>query len=287
MSSISRRDFLAGSAALGTAVLAARDLPAAEAAKIKKASDLAVLGRTGLRPTILGLGTGTRGGREQRDLEYDGFTKLVRYGLERGLQYIDTADSYKTHEFVRRALEGVARDKYFIQTKTWAKTADKAKEDIDRYLKELNVEYVDTLLMHCMQKGSWPTDMRPVMDVLEDAQRKGKIKAYGISVHGWEPLAASVETDWPQVQLVRINPFGDKMDEKPEKVAPLIKKMHEKGRGVIGMKIYGESGFDSAEKRLESLRYVFKLGCVDCFTIGFKSAAQIDETMDLIEKAQA
>ena len=46
------------------------------------------------------------------------------------------------------------------------------------------------------------------------------------------------------------------MDGKPEEVAPLLKKMHDKGRGVIGMKVYGETGFDSAEKRLESLKTI-------------------------------
>ena len=63
--------------------------------------------------------------------------------------------------------------------------------------------------------------------------------------------------------------------------------MHEGGRGVIGMKVYGETGFDSAEKRLESLRYVLGLGSVDAFTIGFVNAKQIDETLELIKKAVA
>ena len=110
------------------------------------------------------------------------------------------------------------------------------------------------------------------------------------------PLEASVgQGDFIDVQLVRINPFGQKMDGPPEKVAPLVKKMHKQGRGIIGMKIYGENGFridgkDTAKSRrmrLESLKYVLGLGCVDAFTIGFTSAKQIDETLELIEQAQA
>jgi hypothetical protein len=62
--------------------------------------------------------------------------------------------------------------------------------------------------------------------------------------------------------------------------------MHAKGRGVLGMKIYGESGFGSRAKRLESLKYVLGLGCVDAFTIGFTSTRQLDETLELIEQAQ-
>lgn len=288
MSGISRRDFLTGLTAASVGVLTARYVPAAETTpKIRKGSDLVALGRTGLKTTVLGIGTGTNSGKQQRDLGFDGFTKLVRHALDRGIQYIDTADSYKTHPYVAKALEGVPRDKYFIQSKTFAKQAEAAKAHIERFRQELRVDYIDTLLMHCMTKRSWPTDMRPVMDAVEEAKRLGHIRAYGVSCHGWDPLVASVETDWPEVQLVRINPFGDKMDGPADEVAPLVKKMHAKGRGVIGMKIYGETGFGGRQQRLESLKYVFGLGCVDCFTIGFTSIAQLDETMDLIEQALA
>ena len=102
-----------------------------------------------------------------------------------------------------------------------------------------------------------------------------------------EPLAGSIDCDWIDVQLCRINPFAAKMEGEPKHVAAQLKKMHNKGRGIIGMKIFGETGFDSAEKRYQSLKYVLGLGSVDAFTIGFKSAAQIDETLDMISKALA
>jgi predicted aldo/keto reductase-like oxidoreductase len=192
---------------------------------------------------------------------------------------------YHMHVFVQIALKGVPRDKYFIQTKTQAKHPEVAKADIERFRRELGVETIDSLLMHCMATRSWPTDMRPVMDVLDEAKRKGRVRAVGISCHGFEPLAASAESDWCDIQLARINPFGDKMDAEPEKVAEQLKKMHAKGRGVLGMKIYGETGFGSREKRLQSLKYVLGLGCVDAFTIGFTSTQQLDETLELIEQA--
>ena len=115
------------------------------------------------------------------------------------------------------------------------------------------------------------------------------MRAVGVSCHGLEPLAAATDCDWIDVQLVRINPFGQKMveDGKPDEVAAQMKQMRAKGRGVIGMKIFGENGFDSAEKRLESLKYVLGLGCVQAFTIGFVSPQQIDETLSMIEKASS
>ncbi len=288
MSRISRRGFIAGTTAAGALALAgplARG--AEEAGRPTCGTDLVTLGRSGVKATVLGIGTGTMGGREQRELEMDGFAKLVRHAYDRGIRYIDTADMYKMHPLVRHALKGLPREKFFIQTKTRARTADAAKADIDRLLTELGCEYVDSMLMHCMQKADWPTDMRPVMDVLSKAKEQGRVRAVGVSCHGMPPMTAAVDCDWIDVQLVRINPFGSKMDGEPKDVAAMLEKMHKKRRGVIGMKIFGETGFETAKKRYESLKYVLGLGSVDAFTIGFVSAKQIDETLDMIEKALA
>jgi predicted aldo/keto reductase-like oxidoreductase len=300
MSTVTRREFLAfGTAAVGAATLITRPAFAAESApKIKKGTDLVTLGKSGIKSTVLGIGTGTRGGSEQRAMGEAEFVKLAHHAFDRGIRYIDTADNYRMHPFVRAALKGLPREKIFIQTKIPARHASQARQTIERYRKELGIEQLDTLLMHAMMSRSWPTDMRPLMDVLEEAKQKGRVRAVGISSHNMPPLEASVEQgDFIDVQLVRINPFGVKamMDGAPEEVAPLVKKMHQQGRGIIGMKIYGETGFrvngkdtpESRQKRLESLKYVLGLGCVDCFAIGFSDPKQIDETLELIEEAQA
>jgi len=284
MAGVSRRGFLAGMGMAGVAAIGGRVLPASAPSNRHKGSDLVTLGRSGLKTTVLGIGTGTNGGRQQLKLGQNGFTALVRHALDRGIRYIDTADMYSTHLFVRFALEGVPRDKYFIQTKTRALHPEVAKADIDRFRRELKVDRIDSLLMHCMTKATWATDMRPVMDVLEEAKHKGRVGAVGVSCHGWEPLAAPA-CPWIDVQLARINPFGAVMDGKPADVAAVLKKLHDSGRGVLGMKIYAETGLGSREKRLESLKYVLNLGCVDAFTIGFVSPDQIDETLELIEQA--
>ncbi|MFH1267507.1 MAG: aldo/keto reductase, partial [Planctomycetota bacterium] len=214
MSRISRRDFLATTAAAAgaTALVGLRTLAAPVAPPVVKGTDLVTLGKSKIRTSILGIGTGTYAGREQRDLGAEGFTRLVRHAYDRGIRYIDTADMYKMHPLINAALKGLPREEFFIQTKSQAQDAQKAKEHIDRFRRELGTDYLDTLLMHCMQKDSWPTDMRPVMDVLYEAKQKGRVRAVGISCHGMEPLAASVEPDWIDVNLVRINPFDLKMD---------------------------------------------------------------------------
>ena len=293
MSTLTRRQFLARtSLAAGSVALAGRFGLAGQAtavapAKPKSGSDVVTLGKTGIKTSVLGIGTGTRSGQEQRDLGQDGFVRLAREAFDRGIRYIDTADMYRVHPFIRAALKELPRDEIFIQTKTLAKNADKAKADVDRFRRELGIETLDTLLIHCMDKDEWLVDMRPVIDVLLDAKRKGHVRAIGVSCHSFDALADAVDCEHLDVHLVRINPFKNRMDDTPDNVAAQIARMHQKNRGVIGMKIFGEGDFKTREQRLDSLKYVLGLGTVQAFTIGFNHSRQIDETLELIREATA
>jgi len=295
MTPLSRRDFLGQSAiALGAAAVAAprgaHAAPLAAGRRLTGAGDQVVLGKTGLKSSLLGIGTGSVGVKRssnQVKLGQGGFTRLLGHAYDRGITYIDAADQYGSHIFVREAIKTlkIPRDKLFIQSKTRALNAEVAKVDIDRFREELGVDYIDSLLMHCMTKGGWPTDMRPVMDVLNDAKAKGKVKAVGTSCHGMDPLKSASTCDWIDIDLARINPVGGRegvMDGRPDDVVPCLRAMHEKGKGVLGMKILGEGKFKTREKQRESLKFVLGLGCVDAFCIGFESPKQIDEICDLL-----
>ena len=289
MSEISRRDFLTRSAvAAGAAAVAARQTGAAETApRIKSGTDLVTLGNTGIQTSVLGMGTGSNGVRRssrQLRLGQAQFTRLIRHGIDRGLRYVDAADQYGTHIFVREALKGVPREKLFIQSKTRALNAEVAKVDLDRFRQELGTDYIDSLLMHAMGSETWPTDMRPVMDVMLEAKEKKIVRAVGISCHGIAPLRASITCDWLDTQLAPVNPFGAVMDATPQEFAECLRALHDQGKGVIGMKLFACGRHATTEERFESLKYVLGLGCVDAFPIGFESPEQIDDTLDMIEK---
>lgn len=287
---LTRRDFI-GTVAAGAAALAgvrgaeAQGAGDAKPQALTSAGDKVVLGRTGLRPSMLGLGTGTHGvgkSSNQKRLGQAEFTRLVRHAIDHGVTYLDCADQYGTHEFVRNAIQGVNRDDLFILSKTHADTAEEAAADIERFRRELGVETIDVVLLHCMTRGTWTQDRRPAMDALAAAKAKGHVRAVGVSCHGWQPLIACRDEEWIDVQLARINPFGSAMDAKAAQVSAELAAMHAKGRGVLGMKIYGGGGNTGAADREQSLRYVLGLGTVDAFTIGFESVEQFDETYKLI-----
>jgi predicted aldo/keto reductase-like oxidoreductase len=293
MSEVSRRQFLGQSAAAVGALAAGATAPAKEQRRLTSGADQVVLGRTGVKCSLLGLGTGSHGvghSSNQVRLGEAEFQNLVRYAFDRGITYFDTADQYGSHIYLRGAIKNkkLPREKLFIQTKTHATTPEMAWADIHRFREELGTDYIDSLLMHCMTTRSWPSDRRPVMDVLSQAKAKGWVKAVGVSCHGMEPLQAAVNTDWVDIDLARINPIGGpkgRMDGTPEQVAACLKAMHAKGKGILGMKILAEGDLKTPEEQVRSLRFVLGLGCVDAFVIGFQSPRQIDEILQRIETA--
>ncbi|UCE48713.1 MAG: aldo/keto reductase [Phycisphaerales bacterium] len=295
---ITRRQFITGTGALaGTAFLSSFST-GFFAKSPPTATDQVTLGKTGLKLSRLGMGTGSRGGRIQRELGQDGFTRLVRYAYDQGITYIDTAQNYRTHEMIREAIKGLPRERLFIQSKM-PRVPDKPLEVLDRYRKELGVDYIDSLLAHVTVKANWDEDRKRVLDALEEAKDKKIILAHGVSCHSLPALRKAAELDWVDVNLVRINPKGVHMDTPAEDnraksdvthipaVQRQMEIMRQNGHGVIGMKIIGNGDFTTAEEREKSIRFAVQGGLVDAVVIGFKNTAEIDEAVWRINRALA
>jgi len=296
---ISRREFIERTAAVAGGVLLSP--LAARAAGKKTAVDLVPLGKTGLKPTRLGIGCGTTSGRVQQELGQEGFNRLVRYAYDQGIRYIDIARSYRTHTMLKEAIQGLPREKLFIQTKMGG-NPEKPLEQIDLYRKDYGVDYIDSLLVHCTITPDWDNaDQRKrVMDAMQEAKDKKIIRAHGVSCHSLPALTRAAELDWVDVNLVRINPQGVLVDTPQSKswnaesnaaqvppVVEQIKRMRDKGHGIIGMKIMGEGRFKDPEDREKSIRFAMQPGLLDCVTIGFKSPAEIDEAIKRMNSALA
>ncbi len=293
MSSVNRRAFIQRTAQMAAAAWATTGFGRAETAVAPaalpahpKAARTCKLGKSGLTCTLLGMGTGTKaweGSSAQNRQGREGFVKTLVHAYERGLRYYDMADMYGAHDYVKAAMKQakMPREKLMLLSKTVAKDAATAKADLERFRTELDTDYLDIVLLHCMQKGDWPETMKPCRDVLSEAKAKGTVRAVGVSCHSLDALEAAASSDWVDVMLSRINPFGVKMDGAPKRVASVLTRAHAAGKGVIGMKIAGEG--QKVEQLTESIEYVLGLGCVNAFTIGFITPNEIDDTMARIE----
>jgi 1-deoxyxylulose-5-phosphate synthase len=285
-----RREFLIRSASsLGAAWLSSKDLLAALATKPLpskfSASDTVTLGSTGIKTSRLAMGTGTVGSghhSNQTALGVKGLSDLLLNGYDQGLRFFDAADSYGSHPHVAEALKHVPRDQVTVLSKTWARDPATARADLDRFRRELGVDYLDVCLMHCVTEADWTERFQGVMDVLSEAKQKGIIRAHGCSCHSIEALRTAAKSPWVEIDLARINPIGSHTDADPQTVVSVLREMKAAGKAVIGMKILGQG--DLRGRQSEALRYALSLGVLDAFTIGAESKA---EQEDLVRRIAA
>lgn len=285
-----RRDFLRRTVTGVGATWLSRKLsalpPTESLARKFAAHDEVMLGNTGIRTSRLAMGTGTigyGGASNQTRLGTSPFTRLLLDGYhENGLRFYDTADSYGSHPYVAAAIKQLPRDKVIVLTKTDTRDAAGVRADLDRYRRELGVDYIDIVLIHCVTESDWTTRFRGVMDVLSEAKQKGVIRAHGVSCHSIGALRAAAASPWVEVDLVRLNPVGAHMDADPETVLGVIRQMRSSGKGIVGMKILGQGAM--RDRPSEALHYALASGVLDAFTIGAESQ---NEQNDLVRRIAA
>jgi aryl-alcohol dehydrogenase-like predicted oxidoreductase len=256
--------------------------------------DRVKLGESGLNVSRIAMGTGTltrnrlsnqtRGGM-------DNFVKFAHYAYERGIRFYDTADSYGSMPFVGEAIKTLPRENLTLLSKVWTQPDDaenlaSVSEIIDRFRKELGVDYIDILLLHCMTRGDWNKTRTHYMDGLSKAKQAGIVKTIGVSCHNQEALMEAAKNPWVEVIMARINPFGTNMDGSPEEIANILATAKANGKGIIGMKIFGEGKHVTTDEREQSIRFAFAEGNVHCITLGLESNEQMDDAITRVMHVQ-
>ena len=295
-----RRRFLkTGLAGAGLLLTSPRLTLAREAARpaVKSGTDAVTLGGTGVTTSFLAFGTGMNGGDRSSDLTRLGqaeFTRILRHGLDEGVRFLDMADLYGTHPFVREAVKGVPRDRYTLLTKIWPNKEEwvtpsgGAREEVDRFRRELGTDTLDVCLIHCMLNERWPEELARVRDELSKLKDEGAVRAVGVSCHDHGALKRAADLPWVDVILARINHRGGEefaCDDTADEVAKTLRRARANGKAVVGMKIFGAGMLTRPEDRAASLRYVLGNDLVDAITIGTTAPGQVDENLQSIRRA--
>lgn len=144
------------------------------------------LGKSGLKVSVIGLGTNQFGGK----VNLDTTKEIIDAALDSGINLVDTADVYlkgKSEEFIGNALRG-KRDKALIATKVFFKVGDGPNDlsasrqhilnGVEASLKKLQTDYIDLYQIH-----RWDSDtpVEETMVALDDLVRSGKVRYIGAS----------------------------------------------------------------------------------------------------------
>ncbi len=291
MKKINRRDFLyTGSISLtGYAALSGAGILSQGFAPGNATVDKVKLGLTGLSVSRIAMGTGSIGGNHQSNqtrLGLPAFIKMAHHAYDRGIHFFDTADTYGSYPFVKEVFKEIPREKVTLLGKMWtyndAANSEPVDKALDRFRKETGSDYFDIMLLHCMTNGNWHEEKKRYIEYFSEAKHKGIVKAVGLSCHNYEALKMAADDPWVDVIFARINPFQSHMDGTPAQINELLDRARVNGKGIIGMKIFGNGDKIKENEREESITFALKKTSIHCMTLGMESISQVDDAVDRV-----
>jgi aryl-alcohol dehydrogenase-like predicted oxidoreductase len=149
--------------------------------------DYRILGRTGLRVSVMGLGAGGPSRLGQRDGQNTAAESaaLLREGLDAGINFIDTAEAYQTEDIVGLALAGRPRDSVILSSKKSTGkipiTPAELRAGLEASLKRLGTDYIDIYHLHGVAPENYAYCRAALVPTLLDLQTEGKIRFLGIT----------------------------------------------------------------------------------------------------------
>jgi uncharacterized protein len=213
-----------------------------------------ILGKTGERVTMLGLGGYHIGWTTEKDAE-----ETIEAALEGGIRFFDSAESYGPHTGEIRYgkyLVPKHRDHIFLMTKTAARDAKTARTHLEESLKRMNCDYIDLWQVHSI---TTPDDVnnridQGVLKVFEEAKASGKVKYIGFTGHqnpyGHETILEKTNEggifDTCQMPISVVD-AGSKISF----INLIMSRLVKGNLGVIAMKTLADGRFFANKKQLE------------------------------------
>ena len=289
MGTFTRRDFLTTSLA-GTGLAVAAPVRASAPAAKFSGTDVVELGKTGIKVSFLAQGTGYNGTNHSSAQTRQGkeaFDRLLHHSLDHGISFLDMADLYGSHPFVKEVVKGMPRNKLTMLSKIWPTKANwvtpsgGTKREVDRFRKDRH-----RLSRHLLD---------PLHDELQVAQavREDPRRAFPTQGKRGRPrrrrllprpgsFKVAAEHPWVDVIFARVNnKCGKKYscDGTVEEVTSSLKTARKNGKAVVGMKIFGAGMLVKPEEKDASLKFVLGNGLVDAMTIGMMNTGEVDDTL--------
>lgn len=158
------------------------------ASRMKPQMQYTTLGKTGLRVSVAGLGTGgfSRMGLKSGKTEEES-ARLILDAVALGINFIDTAPPYGTEGVVGRALKSLRRDSVVVATKStvhrndewW--TPQRVVASLDNSLRLLGTDYVDVFNLHAVEPYEYDYALNTLAPALVAQKAKGKIRHIGLT----------------------------------------------------------------------------------------------------------
>ncbi|MBQ3222132.1 MAG: aldo/keto reductase [Clostridia bacterium] len=232
---------------------------------------------------------------------------MLRYAIDNGLTYVDTAYGYHNEEsevVVGLALQDGYREKVNLATKLplWkVETYEDMEKLLDTQLGRLQTDHVDFYLLHACNRNSFAKVKElGAFKFLEDMKSKGKIKYAGFSFHDdadcFREIIDSYDWDFCQVQMNVLDEFNQAtMDgvryAASKNIGLIVMEPLRGGALTVRMpeeikEVYKKSAYERTEAEW-AFRWVYDKPEFIVILSGMSTWDQVKENMAIFDKAEA
>jgi predicted aldo/keto reductase-like oxidoreductase len=255
------------------------------------------LGKTGIKVSRFGLGC-MRFPQNKADA-----IEMVRYAIDNGVNYIDTAYMYKNSEIITGvALQEGYRERVTLATKSpiWnIQKHNDFEKYLDEELKRLHTDYIDVYLLHNLNPENWEKVKKyDGFTFLDKMIKKGKIRHKGFSIHNTlEAFKEIVDIfDW-EIAQIQLNILGEKYQAGIEG----LKYGATKGLGMVIMEpLRGGSIINNTPPEVKAVlneypekrplvewcfRWLYNMPEVSVILSGTSATEQLKDNLRIFEKS--
>jgi len=232
-----------------------------------------MLGNTGIEVTELCLGV-LPIGPLQKNVPIEEAAEVILYGLESGINFLDTAQMYKTYPHIKKALEKT-NIKPVIASKSTASSYEEMEEAILEALEMMGLNHIDIFHLHAAKVDTDVFDVRKgALQCLIDYKAKGLIHSVGIATHNVKVVELAAKRDDIDIVFALINKAGRGiMCGSVEDMENAINLCAQNGKGTYLMKVLG--GGTLIDDYDNSVKYGRSLECANSIAMGMVSKEEV------------
>ncbi|MFY9140119.1 MAG: aldo/keto reductase [Thermacetogeniaceae bacterium] len=235
------------------------------------------LGKTGIRVSRLCFGLLTMGPL-QASLPLAEGVAVLKYAVEQGVNFFDTAELYESYSYLRELLRSFPGRELIIATKSYAVTAKEMEKSLEKARRELDRDYIDIFLLHEQESALTIRGHRAALDYLLEAKEKGLVRAVGISTHRIAGVRGALE--FPEIDVIHplfnIKGLGihDGTRQEMEDLLTEAAAAAAAGKGIYLMKALG--GGNLLPQAREALEFAFSRPFAAAVAVGMKAPWEVD-----------
>lgn len=240
-----------------------------------------ILGNTGIKVSELCFGVLPMGPLQANISVKEG-AKIIRKGLDSGINFLDTAQAYQTYPHIKEALTDYTNE-VVIASKSHATGYEEMKEAVWEACRKMGREYIDIFHLHAPREDKDVFQKRAgALDALIDLKKKGIIRAIGISTHAISVVEQSAKVKEIDVVFPIINQNGlGIIGGKPEEMIQAIKKVSSNGKGVYAMKSI--AGGYLISKIEEAINFVRNIKEIQSIAVGMVHPRELEINLKIFE----